>query len=629
MGNFFSTRPKYKTIDKTNTKLNVFMYDPQHVIETITNLERHPEEESENIEIYTHKYFGIKFYRFQNDLTIDKINQIKYLIKNKYDESKHQNLIIYIEIAENNHSNFELIKEISKLNPEEHPLFLFIHNCDISKREYINYLKRLYNNSKIYNKIDEYSFTVFKYEENDFKTKLFNEIWDAISYYNQIPYITFPILDQNTIDYTPELINLYTINLLLVGDSGAGKSTCINILKGKKIAYESPDSMNKTIQINEYLVEHSFYRENRQIKLGLKLIDTLGFSQENIEKEKLLEYTKNIYYEGIKNKDKIHIILYLVDAGKVDRLLTKVQINFLESIMNEDKDIKILFIINKSKKPLYDDNGNVIESQAKRIFKRTVKKSFGDENLYNRLIENDESNIIELNFKYNNYTNTESFGVKNLIHKLYFLFNRFRVNIEELNEIEENNNELIFRTVNNSFFLNDIKEIKDAFIKAYNKAKILLTSALIMSSIISYSPIPFVDNIVILTLDITLIVSIASLFGKKINIKDAKLILHSLFNSSSSGFNILKTIGYSLKLIDLAGDGLKFIPIIGTAVGGVISNAANSGEVYFVYKNTIKFYEKLTMEEQNIKQLLIKLGNYYNDNIDGLMEFYNNFDDDV
>ena len=110
----------------------------------------------------------------------------------------------------------------------------------------------------------------------------------------------------------------------MVGDSGAGKSTCINILKGKKIAYESPDSMNKTIQINEYLVEHLFNRENRQIKLGLKLIDTLGFSQENIEKEKLLQYTKNIYYEGIKNKDKIHILLYLVDAGKVDRLLTKV-----------------------------------------------------------------------------------------------------------------------------------------------------------------------------------------------------------------------------------------------------------------------------------------------------------------
>ena len=35
------------------------------------------------------------------------------------------------------------------------------------------------------------------------------------------------------------------------------------------------------------------------------------------------------------------------------------------------------------------------------------------------------------------------------------------------------------------------------------------------------------------------------------------------------------------------------------------------------------------MKEQNIKKLLIKLGNFYNDNIDGLLEFYDNFDDDV
>ena len=32
MGSFFDVRPKYKTIDKTNTKLNVFIYDPQYDI---------------------------------------------------------------------------------------------------------------------------------------------------------------------------------------------------------------------------------------------------------------------------------------------------------------------------------------------------------------------------------------------------------------------------------------------------------------------------------------------------------------------------------------------------------------------------------------------------------------------
>ena len=62
----------------------------------------------------------------------------------------------------------------------------------------------------------------------------------------------------------------------------------------------------------------------------------------------------------------------------------------------------------------------------------------------------------------------------------------------------------------------------------YNKARILLTSALIMSSIVSYTQVPFVDNIFVLALDISIIISIASLFGKKITAKDAKHLLHSI-----------------------------------------------------------------------------------------------------
>ena len=84
-------------------------------------------------------------------------------------------------------------------------------------------------------KIDLYSIIVLKYHESNFKEILFNEIWDAVSYYNQIPYLTFPSMDSNDISNFKSF-NLYTLNLLLVGDSGEGKSTFINILKGKKIA---------------------------------------------------------------------------------------------------------------------------------------------------------------------------------------------------------------------------------------------------------------------------------------------------------------------------------------------------------------------------------------------------------
>ena len=84
----------------------------------------------------------------------------------------------------------------------------------------------------------------------------------------------------------------------------------------------------KTVQINEYLIENFFNNNSREIKLWLKLIDTLWFSAENKEKEKLLKYTKDVYYEGVKNKDKIHVLLYFVNSDQISRAMTKVQIDF-------------------------------------------------------------------------------------------------------------------------------------------------------------------------------------------------------------------------------------------------------------------------------------------------------------
>ena len=53
--------PEYKKIDKENTKLNIFMYDPQKDINKFTLLDRLNEEEKriKGFKIYKHKYFSI------------------------------------------------------------------------------------------------------------------------------------------------------------------------------------------------------------------------------------------------------------------------------------------------------------------------------------------------------------------------------------------------------------------------------------------------------------------------------------------------------------------------------------------------------------------------------------------
>ena len=627
MGN----KPSYKKIDKNNTNLNIYIYDPQDDITKLTLFERKKEKEShyKEIEYYEHKHFSIKIYKFKRKLTVSKIKKIVDIIKAKKNKEKeeYQNLVIYIEDDDYQNDKeeekiyYKLIKEIIKFDQEDQPLLLFFHHDNkVSKQSYIDYLRNLYKNnenSNLYQKIDPYSFTVLKYEESNFKEKLFNEIWDAVSYYNQIPYLTFPSMDSDDISNS-NTINLYTLNLLLAGDSGSGKSTLINIMKGKKIAYESSLSHTKTVQINEYLIEHFFNNDNRKIKIGMKLIDTLGFSTENIEKEKLLKYSKDIYYEGVKNKDKIHVLLYLINSDNVSRMLTKVQIDFLNFIMDEDKNLKIIFIINKSLKPKQDKEGHIIESKEKRLFKKNLKSYFNEKQL-DRLIEKDESNIIELNLKYNEKTKTEPFGIKKFLHKLYLLFQQYYINENDLTSSDNYNN--------NSFFLNDIKDIKDAFTKISNKSKKLLTMSLISASIISYFPIPFVDNAVILSLDISIILMLSNLFGFKITKEDAKGLLKTLLVGNNKKFLALRFAGYSLRIIDLIGDGIKCIPVIGTITGGAISNIGNAGEVYFVYNQTIKYYIDKITEEQCFAEILIKLTSYYNDNIRGLKEFYNNFEE--
>lgn len=48
--------------------------------------------------------------------------------------------------------------------------------------------------------------------------------------------------------------------------------------------------------------------------------------------------------------------------------MTKVQFDFLNFIMEQDKDIKILFLINKSLLPKYNKNREIIESNEKKNF---------------------------------------------------------------------------------------------------------------------------------------------------------------------------------------------------------------------------------------------------------------------
>ena len=126
------------------------------------------------------------------------------------------------------------------------------------------------------------------------------------------------------------------------------------------------------------------------------------------------------------------------------------------------------------------------------------------------------------------------------MHKLFLLFRQYYIKNENLTPSNTYNNNI------NSFFLNDIKDIK----KIFNQTKKILNISLITASIVSYSPVPLIDNAVILSLDIYIVLMISNIFGFNITKENSKAILKSLLIGKNNKFMFLRFTGYALKLVD-------------------------------------------------------------------------------
>jgi GTPase Era involved in 16S rRNA processing len=103
--------------------------------------------------------------------------------------------------------------------------------------------------------------------------------------------------------------------IVVFGETGAGKSSLINLMAGKEIAHTSPDMQRCTLRWDEYAMN---FNGN-----SYTVFDTIGLEEPQLGIKEYLESVENAY-KLVKELDKrggIDLLLFCVRAGKFTRTI--------------------------------------------------------------------------------------------------------------------------------------------------------------------------------------------------------------------------------------------------------------------------------------------------------------------
>ena len=624
MGNSKNKAPESEPIKKDNTTLNIIICNSDEEIKGMKFLETTGKREPKE---YIHKFYGWKFYDYGNQLDVTIRNHILKQLKDFCRKNIFQNILLIFDKESNNHDNpIKIMEEIIQ-NSEDllfPPILIYISDSNDKNTSY--YRNKLHNyilqeNIEEGEEFDELNISSFLYETNTFYDRLINELWQYTIYYNQIPQMYLP-MTQNDEKLELKVQKLsFTFNILMVGESGTGKSTFINIFSNKKIAYESDNGFIKTNKINEYLISFKqneieniinnnadTLNENQEDRqFNYKISDTLGFSLENKELEELIQYIKEYSEESIKIKDQINCILYFLNENKHSRIYTGVIKKFFDYIYN--KKIKVIFVIN------YNDGRSHL---CKKKLKKNFKIGFSEVE-YNFFFEKNDDNIIELNLK--KYKGVRPFGINKLMKKLANFFKRFEVlNLDELRNKDAIE---VLEKINKYPLYNDLKNIDDLCIKYISLAKKLVSFSIPIIIGISFIPIPGVDDVIAISIETGVIAAIGRTFGENMSNENIKRIFIDLNFSSPKRIALLvgKVI---LRISGVAVDASKILPGIGTIIGGALSAGINITSLELTAKQAINYFCERFLDNLNSERI-ISMCQEYNNNIDGFQYLENLF----
>ena len=351
---------------------------------------------------------------------------------------------------------------------------------------------------------------------------------------------------QDTINAIAEKIkNLKTLNIIVAGKTGVGKSTLINAVFRENLAETG---------IGKPVTDHM--RKISKKNIPLTIYDTRGFEMGKEVQKQVKDEVVDTINKGLATQDinkTIHCIWYCINAAS--NRVEQEEIEWIKELScdNQITQVPIIIVLTKS----YSKK----DAQA-------LRKTLLDENL-------DVVQIVPVlaqDCELDDYV-IKSYGLNELIHVMS------QTLPDELMETLQN------------------VQIASLDQKKRHAQKVVATTTLAATGV-GAAPIPFSDCVALVPLELSMIASITVIFGFNIN----KSILTAFLSSTigAGGATVLgKTIVTNL---------IKFIPGAGTVVGGAISAGtagvitAALGEAY------IRIMELIFKGEMSIDDLSTKKG---------------------
>ena len=284
----------------------------------------------------------------ENEIFENKKNSIISILENKIDKTIRP--IVILGIKNKVRANDNSYQMSHQTNNEKGKNKNIIQNNTVEKLR----------NSDISNEYIE-----FAYYYDDNYGKIIDKIKNLYRYYNNIGDIYTIMnekLGQPNIDkFCKEnnFKNIVTLNILVIGRLGAGKSTLINILLDEKKAHTGVEFLGKS---NTKLFSRYVHNEH-----PIVFIDTPGI-ENKCDYEKIKNYlldTKEFYGGG---KNKIHTVLYIINSSEV-RYFNKDEIELITLIIQKMK-IPIFFVCTRAL-----NEGNA--SNNEEFIKINLKQNFG------------------------------------------------------------------------------------------------------------------------------------------------------------------------------------------------------------------------------------------------------------